>query len=188
MQGTHDPEGGVQTGDHVEHGHPGSLRRAVRVAGDGHEPGHALHQQVVTGHGATTLGSEPRDAGVNQVRPALGDRSGVEPESFQATRLEVLHENVRGIHDLVGDLQISRVFEIQHHRMLVAVHGQEIGADAVSMGRYPLAGIVTAGPFDLDDRGAHVRQEHGAVRSRENAGEISNDHSAERAAGSLGEG
>ncbi len=49
---------GVQPGDHVEDRDTGPVRRAVRVAGQAHQPGDGLHQQVVAGQGrAAPLGA-----------------------------------------------------------------------------------------------------------------------------------
>ena len=49
VEGGEDADGGVQPGHHVEDRDAGAVRRAVRVAGEAHQPGDGLDHQVVPG-------------------------------------------------------------------------------------------------------------------------------------------
>ena len=44
---------------------PGAVRRAVGRAGQAHQPGHALHQQVVAGQPRAAAGAEAADRAVD---------------------------------------------------------------------------------------------------------------------------
>ena len=54
-------------------------------------------------------------------------------------------------------------------------------AGVLRVGRTPLAGIVaTVGPFDLDDLGAEVGQDHAAGRPHHHVGELEDADAGER--------
>src|SRR5690606_18480561 len=53
--------------------------------------------------------------------------------------------------------------------------------DILDVGRTPLARVVTgAGPFDLDDVGAHVAEQLGAQRPGENARQVEDSNAGQR--------
>src|SRR5581483_1458822 len=72
-------------------------------------------------------------------------------------------------------------FQIERHRLLPSIDGEEVGADAVDEGRAQAARFVAAARlFDLDDARAGVGEHLGAERSGEDAREIGDENAFER--------
>src|ERR1700689_678456 len=63
--------------------------------GEGHQPGHGLHHEVVARQGGAAAAAEPANRGVDDRRVLRADRVVVQAVPGQPARLEVLHEHVR---------------------------------------------------------------------------------------------
>src|SRR5699024_5837493 len=163
----------------IENGDTRALRGTVLAAGDVHETGHRLDQQVITRHVGTALKAETGDGGVYQVRPATRHGLRIQTVLGQTARLEILHEDIGAVDDVIGGLKVRRVLQIQHHRILVAVDREVVGAHPVARRGDPGAGVIAVGGFHLDHGGAQIREQHGAVGSGEHAGEVCNDYALE---------
>jgi hypothetical protein len=73
-------------------------------------------------------------------------------------------EHVRRREQSLEDLGVAAIIVIQGDGPLVAIGGQEIGGLAADERRTPAAGLVSsARALDLDDVGAEIAKEHGAV-------------------------
>ena len=94
--------------------------------------------------------------------------SGVQPlhvliaeaESRQATRPEVLDEDVCAQHERPQRFRSRGFIKVERDAPLTAIHSDKITAP-VAHERRPAARVVTVlGFFNLDDFGAHVAQKH----------------------------
>jgi hypothetical protein len=181
QQRVDDAEGGEDAGGQVQEGHAAAQRRAVRLAGDGHDPAERLHERLVTRRVlARPRSTEGRDRAVDE--PGIHRRQGVvaQPERLHRAGPEVLDENVGRRRHALEDLDALGRLEVERHVALVPVDHQERGRLAVLV-RWPCARLV-AGPgvFHLDDVGAQVGQEHAAERSGQHTGEIEDANAVER--------
>ena len=86
---------------------PDLLRRPVRLAGDVHDPGHALDEEIVAG--ALRVGpglAEAGDRAIDEPRVERAQALVVEAEFGEAADLEVLDQHVRtrrkAAHDLAS--------------------------------------------------------------------------------------
>ncbi len=175
-----DGVGGVESGEQVGHGDPDLHWRAVRLAGDRHQPAHGLNHVVVAGAPGVRTGlAEACDRAIDQPGIEGGEARIVQAVLGEAADLEVLHQHLgpggEGAHQ-GGPL---RVGDVHRHRALVAVGREEIGGVApapVGLGderRAPPAGFVTrARPLDLDHLGSKVGQRLGRPRSSQNPREV----------------
>ena len=172
----------VQSGHHVEHRDAGPERRTVGIAGEAHQPGHGLHDQVVAGQPRALGGAEPADREVHQAR--VDGRRGVvvEAELGERAGLEVLDRDVRPAQQLLGLRPVLVDTEVEHDRALVAVDRQVVGRDAVLLRRDPRPRVVAGGSFHLDHGGPEVGEQHRAVRPGEDARQVGDEQAVERAA------
>ena len=76
---------------------PGAVGRALGVAGQAHQAGHGLDEEVVAGQVLLGRGAEAADGAVDAAWVAGRDRLVVQAEASQAPGLEVLDEHVRAL-------------------------------------------------------------------------------------------
>ena len=141
-------------------------------AGQAHQPGHALGQDVVTGQRRALARAEPADRAVDDGGVAGGDAVVVQAETGQPAGLEVLDEDVRPVGQLAGYRVVALVGQVQGDRPLVAVDPEEVRADVAAQGWHPLPGVVAGRALDLDNVGAEVGQHHRRVRPGQHPGEV----------------
>ena len=130
------PDRGVQTGHHVEDRDAGPEGLPVRVAGQAHQPGDGLHDQVVAGQLATLLAApEAADRGVDDAGVGRLDALVVQSEPGQAAGAEVLDHDVGPCCQGLRDRHVVGVLEVQGDGALVAVHPEEVRRDTLAHGR-----------------------------------------------------
>ena len=151
------------------------------MAGKAHDAAHALRHHVVGGAARQRPGlPEARAGGVDQFRIAPGERLPSIAEPRQRAGPEILDENVgAGEKPLEQGAVIVRP-EVEGDALLAAVERHEIGGFAVHP-RPVGARVVAAGRLDLDHPRAEVRQDHGAERPRQHAGQVEHKDIRERA-------
>ena len=175
----------VQPGHHVEQGDAGAEGRPVRLTGETHQPRHGLHDEVVPGQPGALGGAEPADREVHEAGVEGLGGGVVEAELGEAARLEVLDRDVGATQQLACQLDVVRVVEVEHDRLLVAVDREVVRRDAVVLGRAPGPCLVAGRALDLDHGGAHVGQQHRAVRPGQHPRQVGDDQSIERAGGGV---
>ena len=101
---------------------------------------------------------------------------------LQRAQLEVINQHV-GLCDQVGENLLPRGYRhVERQRTFVTVDAKEIDGVAGEKGRPPGAGVVAGfGRLDLDHIGAHVAEDHGAKGTCQDAGQIDDAQSGERA-------
>ena len=118
--------------------------------------------------------------GVDEPGVAAGEGLPAVAEAVHHAGTEVLHEDIAGGQDRVENLSVVRALEVERDAFLVAVECHEIPGLSSHEGK-PLARIVAdIGPFDLDDAGPQIRQDHGAIRTRENPRHVDDGNAVER--------
>ena len=168
----------------------------VGLAGDAHEPGHALDDEVVAG--ALGVGSglaESGDRAIDDARIRFRDVRVVEPVLREPADLEVLDEHVRVARQRHHDRLTFGLREVDGDRKLAAIAaevvrglGRVAALRVLQVRRSPGTRVVTgAGSLDLPDRRAEVGEVLRAPRSREDAGEIEDGEVGKRSGhGELG--
>ena len=173
VESRQDADESVKAGRDVRHGRGKPDGRGRGVAGDGHEPGLALGDDVVAASPRLRSGmAVSADGGVDEARIQPAQRLGID-----AGALERRHSRHVG-DEYVGRLQQAkeqpvglRLLDVQFQAALVSVDRQKVRAFALDKGRSPAARLVAPSrTFDLDDVRAHIPQEHGAVGPREGFG------------------
>ncbi len=172
----------VEAGEEVGIGHPGLLRRPVRLAGQVHDPAHRLDDEVVARpRGQRPVLAEAGHRGIDHPGVRRRDRRIVEPEPDQPADLEVLHHHVRAGGERPGAGEVVRVGEVERDAALAAVAGVEVGRRAVGGERRPpAAGLVAAGRLDLDHVGAEVGEGLADPRPGEHPRELQHPQPGQR--------
>ena len=151
------------------------------VAGQAHQPGDRLHDQVVAGQRrALPAAAEAADRGVDDAAGcAAATVVVVEPEAGQPAGPEVLDQRRRrGAASSRRERDVVGVLEVERDRALVAVDAEVVGRDAVAHRRHPGAGVVAGRALDLDHLGAEVGEQHRGVGPGEDPGEVGDQQPA----------
>src|SRR5437899_298386 len=181
---------GADVGDGDPHFRRTAPRLAVALAGDAHQPAHALEDEVVARTVRAGAGlAEPGDRAVDDAR-IDSPQIGVSETVFcEAADLVVLEQHVALRGERARDALAVGLRDVERHRLLAAVHRKEIGRFArlpavlvLEEGRAPAARVVARpGAFDLE----HFRAEVGEILRcpgpGENARKIENSDVGERA-------
>ena len=187
-----DADGGVHASEQVGHCHPDLLRAAAEVvalAGDAHQPAHALDRVVVAGTLGVGAGlAEAGQTAVDQLRIDRLEAGVIQSVARHVADLEVLDEHLAVRRQLADQLLAFRFGDVAGHRALVAVGSQVVGGlvrflpvVAEQEGRAPGAGVVAAaGALDLDHVRPQVGQGLGAPGAREDAGKVEDTDTVER--------
>src|SRR5262249_9459701 len=94
---------------------------------------------------------------------------------------EVLQQHVAAPGQLVEQAQALVAAEVQGDAALVAVTGEEVGAERAGEGRAPGTGVVArAGPLDLDDLRPQVAEDLATERAGQDARGVQDAHVGER--------
>ena len=158
-------------------------RPAVGCAGDAHQPGLGLQDEVVAGERRfRSARAVTGDRAAHQLRRVLLEPRVGEAPLVERADLEVVHQHV-GLRDQRGEHLLSRLRRhVERDRTLVAVDAEKIRGLARGKRRSPGAGVVAgAGRLHLDDLGAHVAEHHGAERPGQDAREIEHARAGHRA-------
>ncbi len=179
-----DPLGGHHPRREVRDGGSDARRRPVRLAGQIHQPGLALHDQVVAGAVRVgPAGAEPRDRTVDHPRMPRRNRRVVEAEPGDGAGPEVLDDDVGARDQPPRDGPARVVLEVDGAAPLVAVDREVVGRLAREKRRTERAGLVAAPRLlDLDDVGPHVAEGHRAVGAGHHPAEIDDPNAVERRA------
>lgn len=98
------------------------------------------------------------------------DRLVVERHPRECPELEVFDNEIGFGEERVEERSPLGMLEVESDAFLVAIDAQKVRALAGDKRRAPCARLVAAARlFDLDDARAHVREQHRAVRSGEDA-------------------
>ena len=185
VQRGRDRERREHAGHHVGLGHAHHHRVAARLAGEAHDPAHPLHDEVVSGPGATgAILAEAADVTHDDARRDRADAVVGEAEVRERPRAEVLDQHIAALdHSLEHALPLG-VLEVEGDAPLVAIDREVIRRHALDLRRHPRPGLVT-GPreLDLDDVGAVVGEHQRAIRTGERAREIEDVDARQRALG-----
>jgi hypothetical protein len=169
----------MHAGHHVEDRDPRPVRRSVGVPGQAHQAGDGLHHEVVAGIAGTGAGPEAADRRVDDRGIGGRDRLVVQAEPAQPPGPEVLDHHVGACGELAGDRHVVRVLQVERDGSLVAVDAEEVRRLAVAHRWHPGPGVVAARTLHLDHLGAEVREQHGGVRSGQDAGEVGDQQPAQ---------
>ncbi len=190
-QGGQDARRRIHAGKQVDHRDADLHRLAIRLAGDAHQPAHALDHGVIAGTvGIGACLAEAGDRAIDQVGLDRLEARVIEAVFDQRAALEILDHHI-GLGGEFAHLGGTlRPGEVERHRALVAVGAGEIGRDSLGLsfepGRTPGAGVVAlAGTLHLDHPGAEVAEKLRCPRSRQDAGQIKHLQVRERPAGHL---
>src|SRR5215472_5723196 len=154
------PDGRPHTRAVVEHGGADARGRPAVVAVHHHEPREGLHHGLVAGlELERARAPEGPHRAVDEPREALGERLGAEPHLLEGAGTEILDQDVGTSDQIQQPLDVGGPLEIEGDAALVGVDGEEARRDALPEGRTPAARVVTLGPLDLDDVGAHVAED-----------------------------
>ena len=172
QQGQQDADRRVDAGAAVGHGQARAQRPAAGMAGDRHQPAHALDDLVKAGPARIRAGlAEAGDAGQDDARVDGAQVLISQAQSRLDVRAPVLDHHVGGGDQAAQHGQAFRLLQVQRQRTLVAVQVLEVAAVAVG-GEHGFVGIDAGGRFDADDVGAEVRQDAHAGRAGAHARQV----------------
>ena len=186
-----DPDGRVEPGRDVGD-RDADLRRVTAVgvgrAGDRHQPGLGLEQEVVARPADERPGrAVAADREMDEARVERGEDVVPEPEPGEAVRSEVLDEDVGVGEESAQHVGAGGLLQVEPEAALVAVDREVVGGGPASRRsslahprRAPAAGRVALGRLDLDDVGAEVGQEHRRVRPGEDRRAVDDADARER--------
>ena len=175
---------GVHAGEQVGHGHAHLLRAAAQVvalAGDAHQPAHALDGVVVAGARRIRPGlAKAGEAAVDEARVDGLQAVVIQPVARHVAHLEVLDEHLAVLGQRADQRLALGPGDVAGHAALVAVGAQVVGglvrlAAVVGRqkGRAPGARVVAgAGALDLDHVGPQVGQGLGTPGAGQHAGQV----------------
>ncbi len=130
-QGGEDGDGRRETGQVVDKRRPGSAWRRLWRSGDRHDPGHRL-DDVIVGRARRhrPVLAEARDRAVDDAGIDGADRLEAHAQAMRRAGSPVLDHHVDARGDLARDLHAAGILEVQRHRSLAGVAGQEGAAHA----------------------------------------------------------
>ncbi len=118
---------------------------------------------------------------MDQARKAFRQRVVAETPLFHRSRLEVLDQDVGAFQQAQQHRLTLRLADVERDRALVAVDADEIAGVTFVERRAPVAHLVTLRRLDLDHVGAMIGQDHRAVRTAEDAGQVDDLQAGQRA-------
>ena len=162
MQRRDDAQRGHEAAEVIGLGLGRRARGAVRIAGDGHQPAHGEHHEVVVREPAVgTPLAEPRDGGHDEGRVDLPEPRVVQLQPGQPSRRVAFDQDVGAGNQRSQPVAVFRKLEIQFQGALVGVEMGEHQTGVAGKGRQA-PHRVTARRLDLEDLHAEVRQEAAA--------------------------
>src|SRR5215471_1246354 len=170
---------GIKAGGDVGDGNTRAHRTSAGMAGDRHQPAHALRDLVKACTGA--IGAGLSEAGNRRENdPPIPRMQGlvVDAEPILHVGPEILHHHVGPRHQLQKNVASLRVFQIQRKRALVTVQVEHVVT--VTRSAHAFIRIYARGRLDLDHVGAEICQNAAAGRTCAHAGEVQNPKMAQR--------
>ena len=154
--------------DEVERRHRLAVMRAERIqcTGDGD-----VVDVVAGGHRQRTFLAPAGHAGIDQARVALQRLVGAEAQPLHHLRPKPFDQRVGRCDQFHRLRDVFFLFQIELDRAAAAVH-------KIARVVFPLPGA-----RDGHDVGAHVRQQHGRIRTRSDPGELDDAYAAQRSCG-----
>ncbi len=129
-----------------------------------------------------TVGGKAVGADIDDVRLDLADRLVAQPQALDGLRPERMDESIGAFDHFQESRARRRVLEVEAERALVAIHIEIGRAHAGRLARLAdMAHRVALRRLDLDDVGALVGQQHGAVGPEDDVGEVDDPDAFERA-------
>ena len=169
----------------VRHRHRADGGDAVHLLLQVRGAGHRLEHRVVPRTlGVRAAAAEGAGGGVDEARIVPAERFVVDAQPRGDAGAEVLHRHVGVAGQVMDDLLALGRLQIDRDAALVPVPCLEHAALAFDEGP-PVASVVAAGRFDLEDVGAHVAEQHGAVGTGDEAREVEDPDAVQRAVGAL---
>lgn len=145
-------------------------------------PGHALGDAVEASAAGIGAGlPETGDGAVDDARVGVADGLVTQAQTGGGAGPPVLDHDLGLRGQAARHGETVEGLEIDDDAALVAVDGHEGRRLTGQMGSARAHLVAVTGPLDLDDIGAEVAEEHGAVRPGELTGEIENTQAVERA-------
>jgi hypothetical protein len=170
----------VQPGQYVEGRHARSVSRSVWLARQAHQARHRLDDQIIAGQRSAAGTSEAADRAVDDTRVALANGRIVQPEAAQPTGFEVLDQHVTACGELLRVGEVVAIGQVERDRPLVAIDAQVVGGNAIVLRWKPGARVVARWALDFDHRRAEVAEQHGGIRTCQDAGEIGDKQPIQR--------
>ena len=173
-------EARAQVGDRHAHLH----RWAVGTARRAHDAAHALGNEVVAA--AVRVGPglpEARDRTVDEPRIDLPQRLVVDAEPARHARPIVFDQHVGGCDQPCEDGDGFRPLQVEREAALVPVHGEKGTRDAGRDLELHVSARLSPRRLHLDHVRAHVAEQHAAVRTGHDLGQIDDANAVERAFG-----
>ena len=185
MQGGQNGGGGIDAGKNIRHCDADFLRLTARFAGNAHQPGHALDNEII----ARTVGiraglAKPGDRTIDQAGVDRGQIGVIQPVFCQAADFEVFDHHV-GVGNQGAHLGLPfGGAKIADYRGFAAIGGIEISGGLVTTpfdkGRPPAAGIIAFGGLYLDHVRAQIGQGLARPRACQNPGQFDNLYASQR--------
>ncbi|MCY1536664.1 hypothetical protein D9M68_721280 [compost metagenome] len=170
----------VHARDQVADGRARAHGRIVLAAVQAHESAHRLGDEIEGGPVAIrTGGAEAVDAAMNDVRTQRFQGIVAETHLFHDAGTVVFDHDVAGGNQLAQDVLALLAVQVQRDRSLVAVVVCEVPAQTILDHALAADRIAFPGCFYLDDFGPHVGQDGGAIRARDDAGQVQDADSGE---------
>ncbi len=172
----------IHAGDQVRNGHAQFHRRAVGLAGNGHQAAFRLDHEVVARFGcAWTAASITRDGAIDQAGIDRREILVAQAEGFQGAQPVIFDQHIGLPRQVAHDALTLGMLEVDGDRLLAAVGAKEIGGFAVDIGWRPAAGVIAlAWGLDLPDLGAQVGQRLRAPGAGQHAAEVEHADAGQR--------
>jgi hypothetical protein len=176
-------ETGIDVGDRIA----GFHRRTARFAGDGHQAGEALRDQIEAAAVAErSIETISRHRAVDEPGVDLRQHVVAQAQLLQRASAVVLGQHVRVTNQAHQHFAALFMLQVDRDSALVPVHHEERRGHAVDPRLAVSARVVAAGKlFDLDHVGAHVGQHHPARGSCHDLRELEHVHPGQRTCGMM---
>ena len=170
-----DADGEVHAAEHVAHGIADTQRLAAGLAGDAHEAGGGLCDDVIAGALVLrAVAAEAGDGGVDDLVVDLLEHVIADAQLVHDAGAVVLDDDVGLLDHLEEELLALLGLQVQGDALLAAVDVGIVHAVVVLLRTHGAGVVALARHLDLDDVGAVVGQHHRAVRTGQNAGQVQN--------------
>ena len=119
-----------------------------------------------------------RDGAVNELRIDRAQNRCAQPQPLHHARPKVFQHHVGLQYQALDDGHAFRCFQVQHQALFARVQLAKVGAEAITQ-RLALAHVVTFRRLDLDDLGAQVGHQSGAIRPGNHEAEVEHTNAAQ---------
>jgi hypothetical protein len=170
----------LQPGHDVENRDAAAIGAPVGIAGEAHQPGGRLHDQVVPREDRATTRTETTDRRVHHVRIGSHDGVVVQAELRQTSRPKVLDDHIRSSRQLLRKSAVVGIAEVEHDVPLVPVDSEVIGRDAIPLRRQPPPRLIATRRLHLDHIRTQISHDLRRKRTSEDTREIRNEDAGQR--------